>query len=134
MFYRVYFISGVAYQSVLWNGIGFLWLLFLVCLIRIWSGTQDVQSIQKIQERFIAEQRFYLKCRLAMSVMLQTADKASIWSPELEDKESENLAQKPEVKARIPSLSVHDEPDDIEEENEDEQEKLNPKKKKNMLL
>ncbi|ETO16461.1 hypothetical protein RFI_20877 [Reticulomyxa filosa] len=71
MFYRVYFISGIAYQSILWNGIGFLWLLFLVCLIRIWFGAQDVQSIQKIQERFIAEQRFYLKCRLSMKSIKQ---------------------------------------------------------------
>ncbi|ETO04978.1 hypothetical protein RFI_32418, partial [Reticulomyxa filosa] len=77
MFYRVYFISGVAYESVLWNGIGFLWLLFLVCLIRIWLGAQQLQSIQKVQERFIAEQRFYLKCRLTMKSM---KEKAHTWA------------------------------------------------------
>ncbi|ETO16685.1 hypothetical protein RFI_20654 [Reticulomyxa filosa] len=72
MFYRVYFISGPAYKSILWNGIGFLWLIFLVSLIRVWSGAQELRNIQQIQERFIAEQRFFLNCRLTMKTMRQT--------------------------------------------------------------
>eukprot|EP01084_Bolivina_argentea_P282672 483914_1 len=61
--YRVYFIPGHALASIVFNGVLFLTFVCLIALTRIASNSFKFQSLQSIQEKFIGQQKFFMKCR-----------------------------------------------------------------------
>merc|ERR1712232_1392356 len=61
--YRVFFISGVSLQSILFNGMLYLSIMLVALMMRISSTSFKFQSLQKMQEKLIGKQRLSIKCR-----------------------------------------------------------------------
>eukprot|EP01084_Bolivina_argentea_P191759 329356_1 len=62
LLYRVFFIDGNPLQSILFNGLTMLCIICLVSLIRIAITGYKFEAIQKMQEKLLGEQRFFMRC------------------------------------------------------------------------
>lgn len=62
IFYRAYFIPGNPLESILFNGTAILTIICVVALIRILITSYVCEGIQFLQEKLVAEQKFFMRC------------------------------------------------------------------------
>eukprot|EP01084_Bolivina_argentea_P155666 271268_1 len=71
MLYHVFFVHGNSLQSILFEGAGVLCIICLVSLIRIAITGYQFESIQKLQERLLGEQRFFMRCSKKFNTQIE---------------------------------------------------------------
>eukprot|EP01084_Bolivina_argentea_P080509 145824_1 len=132
LLYRVFFIDGVAVESILFNGTVILMLICLVSLIRIAITGYDFENLQKMQQRLLGEQKLWMRCNVAESIGVEVADVkiafSSTMSKQLSQqtmttttkqkmKTNDNMNENEELK-----YDGNDDDDDEEDEDEDDNE------------
>mmetsp|Transcript_18393 Transcript_18393/g.29154 ORF Transcript_18393/g.29154 Transcript_18393/m.29154 type:complete len:914 (-) Transcript_18393:4361-7102(-) len=60
--YRAYFLSGNPLQSILWNGAAVLTIICWLALVRILLMAWQIGAVQSLQEKLVAEQKYFLRC------------------------------------------------------------------------
>eukprot|EP01083_Nonionella_stella_P035745 97488_1 len=61
-FYRTFFYAGNPLESILFNGLAILTIIGLIALVRILITAYKFEGLQMMQEKLIAEQKFFMRC------------------------------------------------------------------------
>ena len=66
--WRVYFIDGVPYESILWNGAVVFLLICLIPLVRILITAFKFEELQREQMRLLGTQKLWMRCKASKAI------------------------------------------------------------------